>query len=128
MKKKVFINLSKLSANDYDRIKDLTIPLVFRYSLKLIRKYPSIKRDEMRENMILDYQECKNFTDEEKIEQALYSARGFLHHLFTYELIMRELNRSDVNKIHHKFDMGINQLPTEKKDSKKNVSNEFEYF
>jgi hypothetical protein len=127
MNKKVFIDLKNLSVKDYDVIKELSIPLIFRYSLKLIRTYPSIKRDEMRENMILDYQEGKTYTDEQKVEEALYSARGFLHHLITYELIMRELNKNDGSTVYHKFDMGVNQLPVEKKN-KKNEEKDFEYF
>lgn len=127
MNKKVFINLAKLSVRDYDIIKELPIPLIFRYSLKLIRTYPSMKRDEMKENMILDYHEGKTLTDEDKIEQALYSARGFLHHLITYELIMRELKKEDGSTVYHKFDMGVNQLPVDKKNSK-DASKDFEYF
>jgi len=127
MKKNVFIDLKNLTLKDYDIIKELPIPLIFRYSLKLIRSYPSIKRDEMRENMILDYHEGKTYADEDKIEQALYSARGFLHHLITYELIMRELKKNDGSTVYHKFDLGVNQLPIEK-NKNKNVEKDFEYF
>jgi hypothetical protein len=48
-----FINLTKLNLKDHELIKQLSLPMIYRYSLKLIRTYPSIKREEMREAMIL---------------------------------------------------------------------------
>lgn len=47
------MNIVKLSIKDVNKIKDMSILNVYRYSLKLIRTYPSIKRDELREILIL---------------------------------------------------------------------------
>lgn len=47
------MNLAKLSIKDVNKIKDMHILNIYRYSLKLIRTYPSIKRDELREILIL---------------------------------------------------------------------------
>jgi len=43
------MNIAKLSIKDVNRIKEMTLLNIYRYSLKLIRTYPSIKRDELRE-------------------------------------------------------------------------------
>ncbi len=126
MQKKVFLDLKNLSKNQCDLIKDLTVPILYRYSLILIRKYPSIKRDEMRECLILEYHDGKKISDEHEIDKGLFSARGFLHHLITYELIMRELNDKEKFSVSHKFDLGVNHMPIDK--SKKEKSDNFEYF
>ena len=47
------MNIAKLSIKDVNRIKDMSLLNIFRYSLKLVRTYPSIKRDELREILIL---------------------------------------------------------------------------
>jgi len=47
------MNIVKLSIKDVNRIKDMPILNIYRYCLKLIRTYPSIKRDELREILIL---------------------------------------------------------------------------
>ncbi len=47
------MNLKKLSIKDTLIIKDMNILSIYRYSLKLIKTYPSIKRDELKEVIIL---------------------------------------------------------------------------
>jgi len=129
MSKKInFINLAKISTKDYDKIKELPLNLIFRYTLKLIRTYPSIKRDEMRENIILDYKDGKYLQDQEKILEAVYQARGFLHHLLTYELVMRQFGRDDTNKFEFKVDMLPNIMGVEKGSKNKNKEEDYEYF
>jgi hypothetical protein len=131
MKKINFINLKNLTPSEYDKIKELPLNLVYRYSLKLIRTYPSIKRQEMRESMILDYNDGKILNDPKKIEEGLYQARGFLHHLMTYEMVMKEMKREDTNKFFHKVDLGINHMQVmgeENKEKGKKKKKDFEYF
>lgn len=50
------MNIGKLSIKDTTKIKDMSILNIYRYSLKLIKTYPSIKRDELREVLILGNQ------------------------------------------------------------------------
>lgn len=125
-----FINLATMTTKDYEKVKDLPLNMVYRYTLKLIRTYPSVRRDAIREALLLDVQDYKKLRDEKEIEAAIYQARGFLHHLMTYELVMRELNRTDTNKFYHKVDLMANHMGIqnveEKKDNKKDK--EFEYF
>jgi len=52
-KLRIKMNITKLSIKDVNKIKDMHILNIYRYSLKLIRTYPSIKRDELREILIL---------------------------------------------------------------------------
>lgn len=47
------MNISKLKIDHALLIKDMTLLSVYRYSLKLIKTYPSIKRDELREVILL---------------------------------------------------------------------------
>ena len=47
------MNITKLSIKDTLKIKDMSLLSIYRYSLKLIRTYPSIKKDELREVLIL---------------------------------------------------------------------------
>jgi len=126
MNKINFINLAKLSTKDYEKVKDLPINIVYRYTLKLIRTYPSMTRDAVRESLILDYQDGKLLTDNKKIEEGVYQARGFLHHLMTYELIMRELGREDTNKFQYKVDLLPNHTGVSKSTDK--PEKDFEYF
>lgn len=130
MKKINLINLKNLTTNDYDKIKDLPLNLIFRYSLKLIRNYPSAKKEDMREAMILDYHDGKKFKTEKEIEGGFYQAKGFLHHLITYELIMKELKREDTNKFYHKFDLGVNHMNIvdTNKQEKNKKNKDYEYF
>ena len=132
MKNRNFINIKRLTPNDYDKIKDLPMSLVYRYSLKLIRTYPSIKRDDIREAMILEYQDGKLSKDSKQIESGIYQARGFLHHLITYDMVMSEMRRTDTNKFYHKVDLGVNHMQTvdwdEQNNTKKKKDKNFEYF
>lgn len=122
------INLAKLCKQDQEKIRDLTIPMIYRYSLKLIRNYPSIKKEVMREDLLLDYQEKKHLKDQKEINEAIFQARGFLSHLIQYELIRRELNRTDTNSLYHKFDFDTSNLGMDHLNKKKKDDNEFEYF
>jgi hypothetical protein len=131
MKKINFINIKKLTPNEYEKIKDLPINLVYRYSLKLVRTYPSIKRDAIRESMILDYQDGRKFTDQKQIEGGIYQAKGFLHHLITYQMVMEEMRRSDKNDFYHRVDPGFNHMQvtgTNLGGKRKNKDKNFEYF
>lgn len=51
------MNIAKLSIKDVGRIKEMSILNLYRYSLKLMKTYPSIKRDELRDVLIIG----KNF-------------------------------------------------------------------
>ncbi len=98
MNKIKFINIFKPNASDYDKIKELPINIVYRYLLKLMRTYPSTTRDAVRESLILDFQENKTLTDTNKINDQIGQARGFLHHVLTYEIVRHEMDRVDTNK------------------------------
>jgi hypothetical protein len=123
------IELAKLCAKDQDKIKFLPITLLFRYSLKLVRTYPSIKKEEMREELILEYHEKKNLKDSEEIQNAIFSARAFLSHLITYNLLVRELNREDTNRVHSNVTTDLNNVGIQqnKKKSNDNIK-KFDYF
>jgi len=47
------MNIKNLSIKDTLKIKDMALLSVYRYSLKLIKTYPSIKRDELKEVLII---------------------------------------------------------------------------
>ncbi len=47
------MNIAKLSIKDVNLIKNMSLLNIYRYSLKLIKTYPSIKRDELREVLII---------------------------------------------------------------------------
>jgi len=47
------MNIAKLSIKDTNLIKDMSLLNIYRYSLKLIKTYPSIKREELKEVLIL---------------------------------------------------------------------------
>ena len=47
------MNVANLTIKDVNKLKDMPLLLIYRYSLKLIKTYPSIKRDELREVMVL---------------------------------------------------------------------------
>lgn len=45
----------------------------------------------MRKEMIIDYHEKKNLTEEKQIKEAVVIAHNFLRHLYTYEAARRQL-------------------------------------
>ena len=81
----------KLYKNDIVHFPKMNMLLIYRRSLKLLRQYPSAKRDEMREAIIEEYHENQNLEDKNKIKEAQDNARGFLRHLYTYEAARRQL-------------------------------------
>lgn len=42
------MNIIKLSTKDLEKVNSLPLLLVYRNTLKLLRTYPSIKKDELR--------------------------------------------------------------------------------
>lgn len=82
----------KIYKNDIKKIPNLSIAILYRKSLKLIRTYPSIKRDEMRNLIIEEYTINKYIIDDEKkVKEERERAKSVLYHLYTYEAARREL-------------------------------------
>ena len=126
---KKFIDLKKLSVNDHNIIKDLCILMMFRYSLKLVRNYPSIKKAEMREVLILEYQDNKKEADPQKIQELIFGARAFLSHLITYELAVRSLREENSNSLHLTVGVDSEKLGIPLKNNQKSKKDkDFEYF
>ena len=81
----------KIYKSDVSKIPTMSLLAVYRRSLKIIKFYPSIKKEEMKQEMIIDYHEKKDLKDEKQIKEAVTIAHNFLRHLYTYEAARRQL-------------------------------------
>jgi len=133
------MNIAKLSIKDVNRIKEMTLLNIYRYSLKLIRTYPSIKRDELREVIILgnkiiinflnilEYHEKKNLTNADEIKRSIEQGQVALNHLITYELKRREMLDIGTNKVDQQFHLGPTHFSLNE-NKHKEKEEKFEYF
>ena len=81
----------KIYKSDVSKIPVMSLLTVYRRSLKIIKFYPSVKKEEMKKEMIIDYHEKKDLKDEKQIKEAVNIAHNFLRHLYTYEAARRQL-------------------------------------
>lgn len=81
----------KFYKKDLEKIPTLSPLMLYRGCLKLVRTYPSSKKEEFRVGIIEEFREGKAFEDPQKIDEAIKNAQGFLRHLYTYEAVRREI-------------------------------------
>jgi len=73
-------------------VEKMTIKALYRGILKGLKTYPSIKRDEMREAVKLDFREGKLLKNELEIKKAIRKARMGFSHILMYQIKMEEIN------------------------------------
>jgi hypothetical protein len=135
------MNIStKITNEDIQRVMQMPIKIMLRNSIKLLRTYPSINRDKIRSDLILDYKDGALLTNKEEIDKAIDYGRKGLIHIMAYNKIRNELLYGNSYNIHidattpvpktkkiqkaHKEDM--DKLEKTLKNSKPN--DQFEYF
>lgn len=86
------MNLMKIYYRDVEKIPTLSVLMLYRKSLKLIRTYPSITKDAMRETILIEYREKSSLTNPKDIDLEIKNAQGGLRHIYLNEIQRRQLN------------------------------------
>lgn len=84
-------NLMKIYLRDLESINNLNILIIYRRSLKLLRTYSSVSRDNLKIGLIEDYKEKSKLTNPEEIKNAINYAKDGLKHFYTHEIQRREM-------------------------------------
>jgi hypothetical protein len=136
------MNLStKITNEEIQRVMGMEVRILLRNSIKLLKTYPSVNRDQIRSDLILDYKDGAKLTNKEEIDKAIDTGRKGLIHIMAYNKIRHELLFGKNYNIHvdattpvpknrdttkaHKEDM--EKLEKTLKNSKK-PDDQFEYF
>jgi hypothetical protein len=86
------MNIStKITNEDIQRVIKMPVKILLRNSIKLLKTYPSINRDKIRNDLILDYKDGAKLNDKEEIDKAIDMARKGLIHIMAYNKIRNEL-------------------------------------
>ncbi len=100
-------NLVKVYLQDVEKIPQLSILMLFRKKLKLMRTYPSSSRDNLRESIIEEYREKSALKDKKILDEAIDYARTGLKQIYSSEIQRRYLLDIEVykNEEHEKEEM-----------------------
>ena len=90
---KIIMNLYK---KDVEKIPSLSVLMLYRRSLKLIRDFPSANKENMRETLMEEYRENSTLTNQEEIKQKIRDGQGALRYIYSNEVQRRNLNGMDV--------------------------------
>jgi hypothetical protein len=126
-------NMTKVSQEDIKKVMQMPVKILLRNSIKLLKTYPSVNRDAIKRDLILDYKDGAKLTDQEEISKALEMGRKGLVHIMGYNLIRNEL-LSDNPTVHIDATTPIPQNPKLKKkmdemmNNAKNKEAKYEYF
>lgn len=77
---------------DVEKIPKMSVLNLYRNSLKLVRLYPSITKDNMREAIIEDYREFSQLKDQKEIDEAIRNGQMGLRHLMSNEVQRRKFH------------------------------------
>jgi hypothetical protein len=106
----------KVSQDEIAKVLKMPVKILLRKSLKLLKTYPSMNRDALKRDIVLDYKDGAKLRNRDEFDRALEMGRKFLVHLMGHELIRRELLSDNLGTLN--IDV-TTQVPLDKKKVKK---------